>query len=194
MTASSQAAWIPFIVRAAAPGSHSKVLVKISDTTTQAYNMWPGAPSSPNSVSLYEPNNRMPRISFDRPYFQGTDNYEKYQLPFLRWAKANGFELEFCSSLDLHANPRLLDNYRLFLSLGHVRDNVEAFIGYGGNMAFFSGNACWWQVRFDNNNRTMVCYKSDENESPHDPFIETDPSLAVPPSIGLIPSSIGRRT
>ena len=30
-----------------------------------------------------------------------------------------------------------------------MRDNVENFIAQGGNVAFFSGNTCWWQVTFD---------------------------------------------
>jgi hypothetical protein len=75
--------------------------------------------------------------------------------------------VEYCTSIDLHAFPDLLDNYRLLVSVGHdeywskeMRDNVEGFVSNGGNVAFFSGNVCWWQVRFEGNNRTMVCYKN----------------------------------
>jgi hypothetical protein len=39
---------------------------------------------------------------------------------------------------------------------------------------FFSANNCWWQIRFENNNRTMICYKSEIN----DPVTTTDPSRA----------------
>ena len=41
-----------------------------------------------------------------------------------------------------------------------MRDHVESFINKGGNVAFFSGNTCWWQVRFEGDNRKMICYKS----------------------------------
>ena len=159
ITSADQVAWIPFIVRTAAPGTRSKILVKINDTTTQAYNAWGGR-------SLYS-NPFAPRISFDRPYAD-LSLYENYQLPFLRWAEANGFELEYCSAVDLHTNPRLLENYRLLLSCGHdeywsweMRDQVETFIANGGNVCFFCGNTCYWQVRFDftNGGRIMVCYK-----------------------------------
>src|SRR6185312_7343389 len=85
----------------------------------------------------------------------------------VRWLEINGFEVEYCTSIDLHADPHFLDNYQLLLSVGHdeywskeMRDNVEAFVAGGGNVAFFSGNVCWWQVRFEDNNRTMVCYKN----------------------------------
>jgi hypothetical protein len=43
-------------------------------------------------------------------------------------------------------------------------------------MVFFSGNVCWWQVRFEKNNCRMVCYKSDEN-GPPDPT--TDPQRST---------------
>src|SRR5262249_2999114 len=40
-----------------------------------------------------------------------------------------------------------------------MRDNVENFVTNGGNAAFFSGNICWWRVRFEDDGNTMVCYK-----------------------------------
>jgi hypothetical protein len=40
-----------------------------------------------------------------------------------------------------------------------MRDSVERFVANGGNVAFFRGNVCRWQVRVENNNRTMVCYR-----------------------------------
>jgi len=47
----------------------------------------------------------------------------------------------------------------LLLSIGHdeywsadMRANVEAFIQNGGNVAFFSGNTCWWRIHLAENN------------------------------------------
>ena len=73
--AGNQVAWIPFVVRTASSGGRSNVLVKINDTTTQAYNAWGGR-------SLYS-SPFAPRLSFDRPYAD-LSLYENYQLPFLR--------------------------------------------------------------------------------------------------------------
>jgi hypothetical protein len=181
LTSADEVAWIPFVVRTAAPGTKSNILVKINDTTTQAYNAWGGR-------SLYS-SPFAPRISFDRPY--GDLNlYENYQLPFLRWAEANGFALEYCSAVDLHTNPRLLENYRLLLSFGHdeywsweMRDQVETFIGNGGNVCFFCGNTCWWQIRFDFNNggRIMMCYK--ETDTVINPGRIQDPERQHPERI-----------
>ena len=56
--------------------------------------------------------------------------------------------------LFLEFHPELLKHYKLILSVGHdeywsapMRDHLEKFIGDGGNVAFFSGNVCCWQVR-----------------------------------------------
>jgi hypothetical protein len=51
-----------------------------------------------------------------------------------------------------------------------MRDNVELFVANGGNAAFFSGNVCWWQTRFENDCKVMVCYK----DATTDPFKDTD--------------------
>ena len=178
ITSADQVAWIPFVVRTAAPGTKSKILVKINDTTAQAYNAWGGR-------SLYS-NPFAPRISFDRPHAD-LGLYENYQVPFLQWAEANGFELEYCSAVDIHTNARLLENYRLLVSNGHdeywsweMRDQVETFIANGGNVCFFCGNTCYWQVRFDfsNGGRIMMCYK--ETDSGINPGHITDPDRQDP--------------
>jgi hypothetical protein len=169
LSSGNQESSIPFIVRSAALATNAKILAKISDTTSNAYNSWGGrgfytTPFSPN-------------ISFDRPY-DDLAVFERYQVPFIRWAEKHGYPIDYCSSLDLHTNPVQLQNYRLFLSLGHdeywsleMRDQVEAFIASGGNVCFFSANTCFWQIRFDlsNGRRTMICYKEAEAGHPQDP-------------------------
>ena len=62
--------------------------------------------------------------------------------------------------------PDVLDDYRLLVIVGHseywsgpMRDRVERFVRHGGNAAFFAGNVCWWQIRFEDDGQTMVCYK-----------------------------------
>jgi hypothetical protein len=41
---------------------------------------------------------------------------------------------------------------------------VERFLAAGGNAAFFSGNTCWWQVRYEDG--AMVCFKYRAGEDP----------------------------
>jgi hypothetical protein len=166
---------IPFVVRSSKPGTTAQILMKMSDTTVQAYNKWGGA-------SFYS-TPFTPNISYDRPdSLGGASHYEKYQRALIAWAETHGFNLDYCSGLDLHTNPRVLEPYRLMLSVGHdeywshdMRAQTEAFIAAGGNVCFFSANTCYWQMRFDlsNGRRIMTCYKETENH-PKDP--ERDPS------------------
>ncbi len=156
-----------FVVRAAAPGTNSKICFQLAVNTDQAYNEWGGKSLyGYNSTDGVESN----KVSFDRPV--GLGHFYEWEYPFVQWLENNGFEVEYATSVDLHASPHFLDNYQLLLSVGHdeywskeMRDHVEAFVANGGNVAFFSGNVCWWQVRFENANRTMVCYR-DAAEDP----------------------------
>lgn len=160
---------VPFVVRPATrrtPGV--KLLVQVPVTTIQAYNPYGGK-------SLYDYNSsggvRGRQVSFNRPLENPLNNsFDWWQPYFVRWLAKNGIAADFCTSLDLHATANLLDGYQLLTTCGHdeywsrtMRDRVDAFVALGGNLAVFSGNTCFWQVRFDNTggtNRRMVCYKS----------------------------------
>jgi hypothetical protein len=52
-----------------------------------------------------------------------------------------------------------------------MRDHLEAFIAGGGNVAFFSGNTCCWQVRSEEDGRALTCWKQWYNV---DPLFRTD--------------------
>src|SRR5690606_22293349 len=137
-----------FVVRAANPGSTSKILLQLCTNTYNAYNNWGGY-----SLYSYHARNKLQghRVSFDRPL---AGQFANWAYPFLQWAEKAGYTLEYAVNSDLEFHPELLDHYRLVLSVGHdeywsapMRDNLEAFIAKGGNVAFFSGNTCCWQVR-----------------------------------------------
>ena len=106
------------------------------------------------------------------PWSGGAGWYDR-ERPFLAWAEARGFDVDVAISQDLEANPGVLDGHRLVLSVGHdeywswgMRDAFEAFTGAGGNAAIFSGNTCYWQVRFEDDLRTMVGYKYGADADP----------------------------
>jgi hypothetical protein len=74
---------------------------------------------------------------------------------------------------DLEFHPEILKNYQLVLSVGHdeywsspMRDNLEKYIKDGGNVAFFSGNTCCWQVRSEDAGRALVCWKQSYKDDP----------------------------
>jgi hypothetical protein len=97
-----------------------------------------------------------------------------WEVPLLKWLARHGISADVCTVSDLELNDEILPNYRLFISVGHdeywstkMRDNIENFVSKGGNAAFFSGNTCWWQVRFEDVGNTMVCYKNAEFDPDH---------------------------
>jgi hypothetical protein len=162
-----------FFVRPLNPGIATKILFQSSVNTAQAYNNWGGK-------SLYDYNSsvnkRSYKVSFNRPMFPG--DFYRWELPFIKWLENEGYPVEFCTNTDLHADTDLFNNYKLFLSVGHdeywsweMRDRIDYFSDLNGNVAFFSGNTCWWQVRLEPQddglgevpNRLLVCYKEQRN-------------------------------
>jgi hypothetical protein len=155
-----------FILRPEMPGKDAKILLQLSTNTYNAYNNWGG-------FSLYAFNARAKvqghRVSFQRP---PASQFRNWELPFVAWAEANGYTLDYCANLDLQeTDGQFLANYKLILSVGHdeywsgrMRDQLEAFIQRGGNVAFFSGNTCCWQVRPEDNNNALVAHKQRYNQ------------------------------
>jgi hypothetical protein len=156
-----------FVLRPSEPGKASKILLQLSTNTYNAYTNWGG-------YSLYAYHGRHKvqgrRVSFDRPQFSQFWNWEQ---PFVVWAEANGYALDYCVNSDLEFRPELLKQYKLVLSVGHdeywsrpMRDHLEKFIGDGGNAAFFSGNTCCWQVRSEDKGRALTCWKQNFGDDP----------------------------
>jgi len=103
--------------------------------------------------------------------WSGGSGWWTWERPFVAWAEREGFAIDVAVSQDLEQHPEVLDGHRLFLSVGHdeywswgMRDAVEGFLAGGGNAAFFSGNTCWWQVRFEDEG--MRCFKYRAGEDP----------------------------
>jgi hypothetical protein len=91
-----------FIVRTAQPGSRSKILLQLATNTYNAYNNWGGfSVYAYNSLS----NNQGHRVSFERP---AASQFLRWELPFVKWAEENGYELEFAANSDLEWHPELL--------------------------------------------------------------------------------------
>jgi hypothetical protein len=182
---------LPFVVRSPRPGSQSNILVVLADTTYAAYNDWGGRSvyGWPHDLSGQLATWTFPQtpahvpfafhVSFDRPHLGRINHYGKYrywEMPFIQWLAQQGFAVEICTARDLHFAAPSASNYSLMLFVGHheywtynMRVNTQGFAAAGGNVAFFSGNVSWWQVRLSNNGTQMTCYKIKE----FDPFHNT---------------------
>jgi hypothetical protein len=156
-----------FVLRASEPGKTSPILLQLSTNTYNAYNNWGG-----HSLYAYHDRDGLQgnRVSFQRPPLS---QFATWELPFIAWAETNGFPLEFAANNDLEFQAEMLPAYKLVLSVGHdeywsalMRDNLEDFIGKGGNVAFFSGNTCCWQVRCEDDGRAIACWKQSYSADP----------------------------
>src|SRR5579859_3076473 len=148
-----------FVVGAAQPGAATPILVSVPFPTWHAYS-YAGIPGA--SPYWNEQPDRQPRVSVRRPVAPPPG----FEAPTLMWLHGSGFRAEYCSGYDLHDGTDLLGAYRLLVCVGHdeywtaqMRDTVEGFLARGGNVAFFSGNTCWWQFRLEDDGDTFVCYR-----------------------------------
>ena len=167
---------MPFIVRDDA--SRSAIVVQNSVTTWQAYNLWGG-------YSLYygvsgsgqSSGTRSRIVSFDRPYglaakdwADGAGDWLGNDYPFVMLAERLGLDVTYWSDLDFSANPNLLSNHKLLVSLGHdeywsssMLDAALRARSAGVNFAFLGANACFRHIRVQSSptgpNRQVVCYK-----------------------------------
>lgn len=101
-----------------------------------------------------------------------------YESHFAKWAEQQGYKLEYLTQHDLHFHPEILKNYQLLITLGHdeywswkMRDAIDTFVDNGGNFARFGGNYIW-QIRYEDEGNTQVCYKN----APSDPYHDTQQS------------------
>ncbi|MFI6294268.1 N,N-dimethylformamidase beta subunit family domain-containing protein [Nonomuraea sp. NPDC050790] len=162
-----------FVVRQAV--ATAPILVSLPFTTWQAYNR-AGVPGE--GVYWTESPQRAARVSFDRP--GGGPSPERWEQGMLSWLRPAGYDVAFCSNLDLHDGLDLLTRHRMLIVNGHdeywsagMRDAVEEFVRLGGNVAFFAGNTAWWQIRLEDGGRTMVCHRDAVADPVADPRLAT---------------------
>jgi hypothetical protein len=182
------ASHVYFVVRD--DDGHSDLLFQTSDETWQAYNSYGGA-------SLYKdfhfglPAGRGFKVSYNRPFNTRRDIAGlgkrsflfNAEYPMVRWLEANGYDVSYATGVDTARYNHLLSSHKVFLSVGHdeywsgsQRCNVEAARDEGVNLAFFSGNSCFWKTRWeasidgsDEPYKTLVCYKETHADSKIDP-------------------------
>jgi hypothetical protein len=161
-----------FVVRSATPGKNASILIQLATNTYNAYTNWGG-----HSLYAYHDRDGVQghRVSFQRPQ---SSQFESWEGPFVRWAESNGYTLDYAVNNDLESHSEILSKYKLILSVGHdeywsapMRDHLEKYVTDGGNVVFFSGNTCCWQVRSEDQGRALTCWKQWYNV---DPMYRTD--------------------
>jgi hypothetical protein len=174
-----------FVVKSAAPGKAARILYKVPLFTYQAYNDTNSPVDMADGGSLYTGATKVtlrrtgggtgnilahskivPPDVYDPSSPRQT--FAHWDVPFIRWLEQLSYRVDYCTDLDIHENPlNFLGSYQLLLSVGHdeywsedMRANIEAFIQGGGNVAFFSGNICYWRTTLMDNNTAIYVDKS----------------------------------
>jgi hypothetical protein len=141
------------------------------------------------------------QVSFDRPFQYGTVNGNEqfnntltWEYNMTRWLESQGYDVTYYTNIDVSTKPLLLYSQKTFLSVGHdeywtkeQRDNLEQARDNGTNLAFFSANTGYWQVRYDSSsngqaNRVMTIYKDSSGIGTNpslDPIAQTNPTAAT---------------
>ncbi len=166
-----------FVVRDDA--STSDLILQTSDSTWQAYNVYGGASTYPALGGAAPGFNHATKVSYNRPFdirhADGSpgDDVFAAEYAMVRWIEANGYDVSYTTSIDSDRRGALLQQHRLFLSVGHdeywsgpQRAHVTAARDAGVHLAFFSGNEVYWKIRYepsiDGSNtphRTLVSFK-----------------------------------
>ena len=180
-----RASHIVFVVRDDA--SQADIIVQTSDPTWAAYNQYGlgstyrGFTETGESVggrNAIAAN----KVSYNRPLmnrdFSSVNQLFDAEYPLVRWLERNGYDVTYISGVDTHRHGHLLQNHKLFISVGHdeywsagQRRNTEAARDAGVNLAFMSGNEVFWKTRYEPSidgtntpNRTLVVYKESHSK------------------------------
>jgi hypothetical protein len=155
------------------------ILLVMPSNTWQAYNRWGGkclygfdSDSTPTVVG-----HRGVKVSFDRPYANVEFHYcwvLRCEFPLIWWLERQGYDVTYTDDGGLHSQPdQLLPAWTRAIAIaGHSEywtaemfDNMVAARDAGTNIASFSANTAYWRVRFEDGERTMVCFKTVEDAS-----------------------------
>ena len=167
---------IAFVVRNDA--GNSDLLFKTSDATWQAYNGYGGNSLYVNNSGTAVPGfNHATKVSYDRPFITrnggggggaSEDWLFNAEYPMIRWLERNGYDVSYATDVDMDrdATPVTPAIHKVLMSVGHdeywsanARAKFETARSNGVHLAFFSGNEIYWKTRWEDNHRTLVCYK-----------------------------------
>jgi hypothetical protein len=196
----AQQSYVPLTV--SDPSSHATYLVKNDVYTWQAWNpyggydLYTGQGTCPRNV--YPPCNRARIVSFDRPYGygQGAGDFLGNEYPLVRLAEQRGLDVTYATDADVEADPGLILNHRVLLSLGHdecwsltERLAAQRAEQHGVNLVFFGASPILRHVRLQPSvlgpDREEVDYRqstADPLDGRSNPLLVTGNTWSSPPA------------
>lgn len=172
---------IPFVVRD--DSRPRDVLVLLPTNTWQAYNPWPGKclyvqPSYSDGVETVagadsSGHSRAVKVSFDRQHNNVLDDLNwvlRSEFPLIHWLERQGYDVTYTedTAFDAASAADLTPARTKVLAIaGHAEywtqemfQKTKAARDAGTHIASFSANAAYWKVRYEDNRRTLVCFKT----------------------------------
>ena len=192
-------------------GHAGDVLYTLPTATYQAYNPYGGKSLydfNSNGATTVSGTTRAVKVSYDRPYAQtynGANDFFPYaDQSNVAFLERNGYDLDYTTSTDLHANGAQVASHKAFVSPAHdeywsapMRSAVTAARDSGTGLFWLGSNQVYWRIRFESSpttgaaNRVEACYKTTQSGAT-DPVSPTgtwrDPSGANAPENGLVGS------
>lgn len=156
----------------------AKMLVQLPIATSQAYNGWGGKSlygfTSAKTTAKEETGGKAADIvSYDRPIGGAPNLHMRYAIHGVRFLEKEGYDVSYATDVDVHQNPGMLRNHESAISIGHdeywsmeQRTGFETARDSGTNIAFLAANTALWQVRYDDDGRTMIGYKETVEDDP----------------------------
>ena len=159
--------WQSYVIFIVRDDRRADFLFQCSDHTWQAYNRWP------SQFSLYDDGVDQwfwgggVQVSYQRPYGKycqildaplstGSGDWFLWEFPFAFWLEQHGYDVSYVSNQDTHHDGAGLRRAKGFLSVGHdeywtmeMYQNVQAAVGAGVSVGFFSGNAICGRVQWN---------------------------------------------
>jgi hypothetical protein len=182
-----EGSWIPLIVREP-PSQDSDILVQAPVNTWQAYNDWGGRSLYWNHTGVGDDH-----VSFDRPLDEQTlvtaggpaqnpsaNLPQSWEFPLVRFLERYGYDVSYTTDVDTDRNPAELLRHRLVITAGHdeywtttIRDAFDQARDAGTNLAFLGANTGYWQIRYQDDRRTIVEYRDASRDPEPDPALKT---------------------
>ncbi|HUN79482.1 MAG TPA: PKD domain-containing protein [Solirubrobacteraceae bacterium] len=172
----------------------SEILYVLPSSDYEAYNTW-GCKSlyydACGGANTIAGDPRAVAVSFDRPQAEGENQMNHFFGPddmTVAWLEEQGYNVSYTDDVAIAQNPSILLGHKVDLISGHSEywsaATFKAFKAAreaGVSIMSLSANTAYWQTRYENNFRTLVCYKTIQGSADGNPgATPNDPAATGP--------------
>ncbi len=101
------------------------------------------------------------------PYDGSAGYLQKWEHRFSEWMEAHNFSVDYLCDHDFETEDPIASDYKVVLLVGHSeywsgkqRAALDRFVDTGGKLIIFSGNTCYWKVRWEDDGQTLIAHKA----------------------------------